>query len=166
MLDLTKSVDFFAVNFEEYHIYHRNLQIIKYSCDYFNSTVAKVISLFLDKVSGQMLTVKEKETIPISMQNLGLYISQNNIDLPVEGKGVDSLGKYLEFMSTNHVPLLRNATELGRSQYTLELAKISDTLIVKAMENLVYQKFGQIACRIFRILDMKQKIDEKMVILD
>ena len=110
-----------------------------------------------------MLTVKEPETTPISMQNLGLLISKNGIDLSVSGKCVDTLGEYLDFMSTHHVPLLRNANELGRNQYTLELEKISHTMTVKLMENLVYQKFGQIACRIFRILGQKQKIDEKMV---
>ena len=117
----------------------------------------------MDKVAHGMKIVKESETSPISMQNLGLYISQSSIELKVERKCTDSLRFYLEQMCESHVPLLRNANELGRNQYTVELEKISTTLLFKSIENTIYQKFGQTACRIFRILSAKQKIDEKLV---
>lgn len=91
-------------------------------------------------------------TIHNAVQNAGL-------DLPMEGHVTNPLEEYLELMTTSHAPLLFREHD----KYSLRLQAIMENIKSHIVGDIVKERCGAVAYRIWRLLHAKQKLDDKQV---
>jgi hypothetical protein len=137
--------------------------LVEYARDTYGNTASQILDVFIDSVVDGMEYTCEPESKPSSYNTLGLAVAAKGIDMPVDGNSFNPLNDYLSMMSQSHFPLLRAATELGGNRYIIALSKATQCMCKRLVENMVISKFGKIACRIWRLLLEKQKLDEKQV---
>ena len=87
----------------------------------------------------------------------------SNVNLEVEGNTTNKLVDYLEALSHDDVPFVSKCDEKGGGQYVVNVPLVVLHLQQRMMESILQEKFGNLGCRIWRILMEKKALDEKQI---
>ena len=90
-------------------------------------------------------------TIHNAIQNAGLELPMDNVANPLQ--------EYLELMTTYHAPLLFREND----KYSLRLGAIMENIKTQIVGDIVKERCGTVAHRIWRLLLLKEKLDDKQV---
>lgn len=85
------------------------------------------------------------------------------VPLLVEGSSNSKLADYLNSMTLADAHFLDRVDEIGGGLYKVNYELASRSLKLNVIESLIQEKWGVLGCRIWRILQMKNKLDEKQV---
>lgn len=99
----------------------------------------------------------------MSLINLGLAISTENLFLNVTKPVPNTLDEYMQAMSQDHLPIFDKVEAMGGGKYVLDLHKWTQKMRIEIIENLVREKVGEVAVRIWRLLADKKMLDDKQV---
>ncbi len=95
---------------------------------------------------------------------LSTEISKNQINLLILGDSDNKLVDFCQYLSSEHAPFLHKIDQKSSGMYVVRFKKITDALKLNVLETIIQEKCGSVACRIFRLLKEKKKLDDKIVI--
>ena len=108
---------------------------------------------------------------PFSLQLILLGLTLNKIStlldpsvqLEVEGPSRGRLRDYLDTLAQDEAHFLSKRDEKGGGQYMVDTTQASQYLKQRILESIIQEKWGRVGCRIWRLLHLKNKLDEKQV---
>ena len=154
--DLTVS---WTVNFDQFHTRMRDLEIVSLVEHLINPTAAEIVRvmlshdeslrLFTDQMSREISISRIKEAIdPI-------------FKFRVEFAEVEPLLEYLGALQSEH--FVTKIDDYSGVLYAVEIGKIVTTLKTRIIENIISERFGDNATRIWRVLKTNGKLDDKQI---
>jgi hypothetical protein len=154
----------YKINFEQYHIHFRNEDIANHIKQRIDNVGGEIARAFISKVSDRMLVVRERSSAPLAIHTLGLAVASANVELPTIPGSANPLRDYIELMSDESEPFLTRDMVTG-NQYVLQLDYLASEMRVQNILSIMNSKLGVVACRLWRILRQKKKLDDKQVML-
>ncbi|KAJ3303102.1 DNA-directed RNA polymerase III subunit RPC3 [Kappamyces sp. JEL0829] len=153
----------FKVNPMQFHLYLRNAHLVKFAEQKLNVAASRVVQVFLDLVYPTFKVVREECSEARSLLTLSTAIAKQQIQLPIEDSVHNQLAEYAEHLSTDHAPFLQKIDQKADGLYQIRIKHITEQLKLSMLETIVMEKCGAVACRIFRLLMDKKKLDDKNV---
>jgi hypothetical protein len=95
------------------------------------------------------------------MSSLGPTLK--NVDMPVVGNPSYPLLHYLDALSTNEPRILARSDERGGGEYIVRLQNSAKEMKLRLIISILQERCGSASCRIWRLLLLKQKLDEKQI---
>jgi DNA-directed RNA polymerase III subunit RPC3 len=87
-----------------------------------------------------------------------------DLSMEVEHASGSSLKEYLEIMGMEENGLVTRTDDTsGGGSYQVDFKDLTERLQVRLIENIIIEKYGSVACRIWRVLHSKGKLDDKQV---
>ncbi|KAI9491779.1 RNA polymerase III subunit RPC82-domain-containing protein [Zychaea mexicana] len=176
--DLDVEVDpkvFFGIHYEKFTMIFRNNAIVDYATERVNHTAGQVIKAFLDYGKAKMKSLHENDSpsaSPLHIVNCipSEIITQDDIVLqpdPLEPNKKPSLQEvvraYIMLLKTDQAGFIKSKDEMGANQFSVNFAKLRETMKRRVFEGILREKYGVATCRIVRILIEKGKLDESQV---
>jgi hypothetical protein len=93
---------------------------------------------------------------------LGAALANENLDMIVSKPVPNPLEHYVQSMTFEHLPVF-DRINTGGVKYALNLLKLSNKMKTELIENLVFEKYGKAAYRIWRLLAEKKMLDDKQI---
>jgi hypothetical protein len=152
----------FKVNVEQFHIHFRNRDLVEFVASRFDETASRITALFLEQVESKMSVTKEKQSINQSLPSFGLAVSNAKIDIQVGKATANPLKEYMELLSEDQEPIFQKDS-IGGNQYNIQLEYCTQQMCIQVLEQIIRQKFGAVAFRIWKVLQIKKKLDDKQV---
>jgi DNA-directed RNA polymerase III subunit RPC3 len=152
----------YKLNFEQYHIHFRNEDIVNHIRQRIDEIGGEIVRAFLSKVSDRMLVVREKHSAPLAIPTLGLAVASASVELPTIPGSANPLREYVELMTDESEPFLGKDMVTG-NQYVIQLEYLSTEMRILNILSILNSKLGVVACRLWRILRQKKKLDDKQV---
>jgi hypothetical protein len=121
-----------------------------------NKTASHILKCILDECSTSY------EPKGLSMVKISTLINPD-IPLMVEGSSNSKLGDYLNSLTLEDAHFLDKVDEMGGGLYKVNYEFASRSLKLNIVESLIQEKWGLLGCRIWKILQRKNKLDEKQV---
>ncbi|RKO85277.1 RNA polymerase III subunit RPC82-domain-containing protein [Blyttiomyces helicus] len=150
---------FYRINYERFHIHLRNEEIAKLAEVAINPTAGIIVQEMLRFGEKNMHTCKKAKTSD-EMGVAGISTKlPADLSLPVFGDLGSNLNEYLETMAQRHYSILTGAGQKFAVNIEASTAQIQQRLV----EAIVETKFPGSLRRIWRLLTMKGKLDEKQV---
>jgi DNA-directed RNA polymerase III subunit RPC3 len=69
----------------------------------------------------------------------------------------------MQAMAQDHLPIFDKTEVMGGGKYVLDLDKWTQKMRTEIVENLIREKVGEVAVRIWRLLADKKMLDDKQV---
>ena len=85
------------------------------------------------------------------------------ITLPISGEFRNPLSEYCTLLSSQKYQILLKEDSRSDGLYQLNLRKTMENITMELIQSVVTERHGSVACRIFRLLQAGQKLDEKQV---
>ncbi|KAI8924662.1 RNA polymerase III subunit RPC82 helix-turn-helix domain-containing protein [Entophlyctis helioformis] len=123
-----------------------------------NATAGRIIKAMCDDMLPQMRSCKETLSPPIRRDMIGVLTRGEH--LSVHGQTGNALMEYIETLAAEPVKIL---TSVDGPQYAINLRGCINTLKAQLIESIIHEKFGAVCCRIWRLLYMRNKLDEKQI---
>lgn len=86
-------------------------------------------------------------------------VRKADLALPTEGNTNNPLEEYLNMMTTSYAPILTR----DHDKFCLRIGDIMKGVKNQILCDIVKERCGPVAHRIWRLLDMKEKLDDKQV---
>ncbi|KAI8081289.1 RNA polymerase III subunit RPC82-domain-containing protein [Halteromyces radiatus] len=166
---------FFTVNYDKYNMIFRNETIVDYATERVNRTAGQVIKAFFEYGKDEMKNVKEDDTpsaTPMHIANLlspelltqgDIILQQDPLNKNKPPSTQDAVRGYITLLKMDQAGFIKNKDERGANQFTVNLAKLRESMKRKLLESLLRERLGVATCRIARILIEKGKLDESQV---
>ncbi|KAI9209760.1 RNA polymerase III subunit RPC82 helix-turn-helix domain-containing protein [Polychytrium aggregatum] len=155
---------FWKINVEYCNIHCRTDIIAKLATMRISSGAGHLIRVILRKLQDKMKTCRGEKTSEDISQ---LWISQALRDdsmLKIEGEDSDNrLASYLDVLAEDPAGFLTKIDERGGGTYVVALERLKGYLQTLAIESMIYERYGSVFCRIWRLLKIEGYLDEKQV---
>lgn len=159
-----KSDACYAINPIQFHIVSRNAQIVSYSADRINHGAGEVVKVFLGMVGDEFRTVREEISESRSLLSLSVEMAKTKIEILVQGgSGKFNLGEYAQALSSENAEVLVKIDTRSDGMFAIQLRKVTARIQQTMLETIVQERYGATACRIWRLLKIKLKLDDKQV---
>ncbi|KAL2917493.1 RNA polymerase III subunit C82 [Polyrhizophydium stewartii] len=155
---IEKDEKFYRINTERFNLHLRNSQIAHYVKNYVNETGASLIQAMLNYGFPRMASCKEKLSPSVRRDMLGTLLRGQ--DFNIHGRVSNPAIEYMDLLMSAHSQIITN---IDGSQYAVNLRNAVRALQVDMIESIIQEKFGLVSRRIWRLLHMRSKQDEKQV---
>jgi hypothetical protein len=155
----------YRVNFEQFHIHFRNEDVALYVETRIDTVAGQLARVFLAKVADRMAIVRETNTVPMSLQVFGMAVANAHVNIPAVTGSVNPLRDYMDLLSDDSEPFFTRDMISG-SQYVMQLEYITQQFKVQIVLEIIKERLGPLACRIWRLLYSKKKLDDKQVFIN
>lgn len=98
-----------------------------------------------------------------TLSSLGAAVSKEKLQCPVEGNISNPLEDYAEYLASETVGILRKTDVKSGGVYQIQLERVMKDIKIRLIENIVQESCGAIATRLWRLLRVKEKLDDKNV---
>ncbi|EGF78165.1 hypothetical protein BATDEDRAFT_91024 [Batrachochytrium dendrobatidis JAM81] len=123
-----------------------------------NDTAGRLIKAMLDHTYSQLNSCKEPLSPSIRREMIGTLVRGQ--ELHVHGHSNDPAMEYIEALVSERAKIVSN---LNGTLYAINLRDSVRVMQIDLIESIIQEKFGDVCRRIWRLLYMKQKLDEKQV---
>ncbi|KAJ3056234.1 DNA-directed RNA polymerase III subunit RPC3 [Rhizophlyctis rosea] len=146
----------YRVNFERFHIYLRTDDVAKFAAQRINPAAGAIMKNFLRRAEDRPALCKtQTET-----EFVRSVKPPDDVELLVEGDaGANRLLEYMEWLADGSEGFLKKKGEL----YCCPIRDVVTRLKQQVIESIIVERFSEDHKRIWRILLMKEKLDEKQV---
>lgn len=155
------SATVYMVNYERFHMDKRNSEISALGSKCINETAGHVLDGFLDVLLRSMSHIHEKVSKPLTMMSLSSSLPQ--MEYPVTGNPANPLAHYLDALATYDPKLLARTDERGGGEFVVRFDACVTELKTRLIISILQERCGTASCRIWRLLLLKQKLDEKQI---
>ncbi|OAJ44446.1 RNA polymerase III subunit RPC82 helix-turn-helix domain-containing protein [Batrachochytrium dendrobatidis JEL423] len=156
LYSIVHDTNYYAVDFERFHILLRN--DAKLASQRVNDTAGRLIKAMLDHTYSQLNSCKEPLSPSIRREMIGTLVRGQ--ELHVHGHSNDPAMEYIEALVSERAKIVSN---LNGTLYAINLRDSVRVMQIDLIESIIQEKFGDVCRRIWRLLYMKQKLDEKQV---
>ncbi|KAK5667797.1 RNA polymerase III subunit C82 [Batrachochytrium dendrobatidis] len=158
LYSIVHDTNYYAVDFERFHILLRNDKIAELASQRVNDTAGRLIKAMLDHTYSQLNSCKEPLSPSIRREMIGTLVRGQ--ELHVHGHSNDPAMEYIEALVSERAKIVSN---LNGTLYAINLRDSVRVMQIDLIESIIQEKFGDVCRRIWRLLYMKQKLDEKQV---
>ncbi|KAH9252674.1 hypothetical protein BASA81_009366 [Batrachochytrium salamandrivorans] len=155
---ITQDTNYYRVNYERFHLLLRNQKISHFADRRVNATAGRLVGAMLDHSFSQMHSCKEIASPPVRRDMIGTLMRGQ--ELHVHGNSNDPAIEYIEALTTERSKIMTN---IDGSQYAINLRGAVRAMQIDLIESIIQEKFGDVCRRIWRLLHLKNKLDEKQV---
>jgi DNA-directed RNA polymerase III subunit RPC3 len=92
-----------------------------------------------------------------------IILQQDLFDKNKKPSAQEVVRGYITLLKMDQAGFIKNRDERGANQFTVNLAKLRESMKRKLLESLLRERLGVATCRIARILIEKGKLDESQV---
>jgi transcription initiation factor IIE alpha subunit len=147
------------VNFDQFIRTFRNEAITKYVLDIFKELSARVFEVILSLTSRYEKSNNDYQSAVVHFNEILQEVTNQDVQC-----GPRQLDRILDSMAGDpHRILTKMNSQSGGGSYVINLAFIAEKLKRQFAESIIEQKYGQIGCRIFRMLLMKKQLEQKQI---
>lgn len=142
---------YWMVNFERFHQDFRDALL--------RSTVETKIDANAAEMLQFLLQLMYTRTDPWQPNSspIGFHEIKGTCEKNSQTKAlVKHVESYLQVLESDSLNLVSRCTEVGGGQYTVQVKEAIDQLVMHCLENVVEEKFGAKALRIFRVIRLKK----------
>ncbi|XP_040566282.1 DNA-directed RNA polymerase III subunit RPC3 [Lepeophtheirus salmonis] len=149
---------FWSINANGFHSLFMN-QIIICSCTRrFDASAGLLLKIFLEEVVSKELEPVEHSKSLYQNQILShLEILQNETQKP---RLKNFLSQYLNVITEDRTRFLNKIGDSGGGEYHMNFKSLFEQLVHATFDNVVLEKFGSKALRIFRVIRSHKRIEE------
>jgi hypothetical protein len=166
IVDSTEELDestYWKVNHDKFHVVLRREEVIKTVSKRINPVGGIIIQEMLKYVEPRLRSCVTSVSAPVTIGTLATRVP-SDLDLYVEGGDPHRfLNEYLEHFAMPENGFVTKTDERGGGEYQVELAALGRLLKKIVIEKTIMERHGDTACRIWKLLLAKGKLDDKMV---
>lgn len=142
---------FWMLNFERFHQDFRDTLLRTTVESKIDSSASECIQFML-----QLMYTKTDPWQPVSSP-ISLHELKGVCDKNCENKALlRYLEQYVQVLESDALGILNRCTEVGGGQFVVQVKEAIDQLVWHCIENVVEEKFGAKALRIFRVIRLKK----------
>ncbi|KAI9089577.1 RNA polymerase III subunit RPC82 helix-turn-helix domain-containing protein [Phlyctochytrium arcticum] len=154
---------FYRVNYERIHIFIRSADIQRLAEYRINAGAGEVIGRLLEAAEPKIQRCQGAEKGPMVSQLMLSSLIDHSVPMEVEGRTSNAVVDYLDALTQDDMKLISKASEGGGGQYVVNLHMAVNSLRGRMMESIVQEQFGDSARRIWRILNLMEKLTETQI---
>ncbi|KAJ3387787.1 DNA-directed RNA polymerase III subunit RPC3 [Lobulomyces angularis] len=155
------------VNYEKFHILFRSDEIQKLAMNTINHAAGEIISKMLKCVELKMKYNLKSELYLLFEAEISFHMLSTQIDkdvkLSVEDTDKLPLQAYLENLEGSDYSFVTKSEDRGGHQYVVNLKTVITGLRKRLLENTITERYGSVAAKIWRVLYVNGKLDDKNV---
>ena len=146
---------FWMLNFERFHQDFRDALL--------RSTIEKKIDSSASEMLQFLLQLMYTRTDPWQPASspIGFHEVKGTCEKNSENKKLlRFVEQYIQVLEADSLKILIKSTDVGGGQYVVQVKEAIDQLVIHCIENVVEEKFGSKALRIFRVIRLKKYIEQ------
>ncbi|CAG8581049.1 1192_t:CDS:10 [Diversispora eburnea] len=144
---------YYRVNYEKFNVKARNKRFEKFVTAHINKSAGIIMKTILN-------VADDDKSIPV--EKFELLASQIKTE---RGKSTREalVRQYLDYLIEDETKVLHKKDENLGGMYSIKYQELCESLKREIFEDIILEKYGIMGLRIIRVLNSKQKLDEKSI---
>ncbi|XP_072166937.1 DNA-directed RNA polymerase III subunit RPC3-like [Diadema setosum] len=147
---------FWQVNFERFHRYFRDQDIISAITQRIDKTAGEVVRTML-RISELTTDFMARSTKPLSSHEISRQLPS---DCKLDHRRLE---QYMKLLIDDQTMIVRRFSDAGGGTYDIDLEQASRIICTANIESVVQERFGSKSYRIFKTLLMKKYLEQKEI---
>ncbi|XP_005175452.2 DNA-directed RNA polymerase III subunit RPC3 [Musca domestica] len=148
---------FWQLNFKRFHQDFRDQCMISAVERKLGSSAAECFKYILKQMYERTDPWQRQCSNPFTVVEVKQVVEKNSSNLDL----IRHLDQYVALLADDSLHFIRKIGEMGGGQYVVDLAPAFESLALACIENVITERFGSKASRIFRVVRMKKYIEQE-----
>ncbi|XP_013097217.2 DNA-directed RNA polymerase III subunit RPC3 [Stomoxys calcitrans] len=148
---------FWQLNFKRFHQDFRDSLMISAVERKLGASAGECFKFILKQMYERTDPWQRQYSNPFTVVEVKQQVEKNSSNLDL----LRHLEKYVALIADDSLHFIRKIGEMGGGQYVVDMAPAFESLALACIENVITERFGSKASRIFRVVRMKKYIEQE-----